>query len=91
MTERSNTNTQSINHDTLSELLTVRDGMLVTNRSDSLLQEIIDIKLRSEMLPITMRKIYAYKLISIKKKLKEQKVIPLVLRKRMLYQSVVSA
>ena len=91
MTERSNTNTQSINHDTLPELLTVRDGMLVTNRSDSLLQEIIDIKLRSEMLPITMRKIYAYKLISIKKKLKEQKVIPLVLRKRMLYQSVVSA
>lgn len=75
----------------MAELPTIREGMLIANRSDTLLQEIIDIKLRTEMLPITMRKIYAYKLISIKKKLKEQKVIPLVLRKRMLYESVVSA
>ena len=74
-----------------SDFSTLKLGMLSTNRNDLLLEEIIDLKMQSKMLPITMRKIYAYKIASIKKKLNDQKVIPLVMRKRMLYESAISA
>lgn len=71
--------------------LAMKNGMLLSNRNNDVIQEIIDLRMQTSILPITMRKIYAYKIASIKEKLNKQKIIPLVMRKRMLYESVVNA
>ena len=46
---------------------TKREGMLVDNLSDDLLQEIVKIKAVAKVLPISMRKFYMYKIASTKK------------------------
>ena len=71
-------------------IMTRRNSMHTANRSNSVLDDIIELKARTRMLPITMRKVYAYKIASIKAKIREKKIIPLVLRKRMLYECVVN-
>jgi len=84
-------NRENYINDLLNGIGTKREGMFIQNRTDILLKEVIDIKVKTKMLPITMRKLYAYKIASIKEKINTQKVIPLVLRKRMLYESVVNS
>ena len=53
--------------DMVDMLLTKRDGMSVGNRIDLVLQELVDLKVQTRILPITMRKLYAYKTAYIKK------------------------
>lgn len=68
-------------------MTTKRNSMLVENRADAILDGIINLKAKAKTLPITMRKLYSYKVVEIKKKLEEKKkVIPLVLRKRALFE-----
>jgi len=82
---------QSESRNICNNFLAMRNGMLLSNRNNDVIQEIIDLRMQTSILPITMRKIYAYKIASIKEKLNKQKIIPLVMRKRMLYESVVNA
>jgi hypothetical protein len=66
---------------------TKRRSMQVESRANAILQEIINLKTKAKILPITMRKLYSYKIIEINTKQKEdKKVIPLVLRKRNLIE-----
>ena len=64
-----------------------RKSMLVENRMNAILEEIICLKKKAKTLPITMRKLYSYKVVEIKRKQEEKKkIIPLVLRKRILIE-----
>ena len=65
-----------------------RKSMLIENRMDAILEEIITLKKKAKTLPITMRKLYSYKVVEIKRKQEEKKkIIPLVLRKRILIEN----
>jgi len=67
---------------------TKREGMLIKNSSDTILQQIVNIKTKNNALPITMRKLYAYKMAEAKKEAIENNMVPLVLRKRMYYETI---
>jgi len=72
-------------------MATKRDGMLIEKRADAILDEIINLRAKSKTLPITMRKLYSYKIVEINQKQKEKnKVIPLVLRKRALFENAIT-
>ena len=72
-------------------MTTKRDCMLIENSADAILEEIISLKAKTKTLPITMRKLYSYKVVEINRKQEEKKkVIPLVLRKRALYEKTVN-
>lgn len=69
--------------------ITRREAMCVENRCDGVIKNICDIKLKTQILPITARKLYAYKMMSIRSRFNENQILPIVLRKRALYEKLV--